>query len=171
MNKINLKIIVLWLLLKVHLVWYKCIVHLKVPLAQSWLFRWYNSLFIDSKWLAKFNCRKRFSGSRGNGCWYDTCKLAGDDLPPKGVSSGTVLVWGRMAGAARSGLNQVRSSQWLGIVTKPKVIFGLFYFFLWSGLVWYPVLRAGRGIGPPLAGEQVMAEHTTGEAGHSCFVT
>lgn len=39
MKKINFKIIVLWLLLKVLLVWHKCMVHLKVPLVQSALQR------------------------------------------------------------------------------------------------------------------------------------
>lgn len=39
MNNINFKIIILWPLLKVDLVWYKRMVHLKAPLAQSALER------------------------------------------------------------------------------------------------------------------------------------
>lgn len=49
MHKIIVQITVLWLLLKVLLAWYKCMVHLKELLAQSQLFRWRNCLFIENK--------------------------------------------------------------------------------------------------------------------------
>lgn len=50
MNKINFKVIVLWLLLKVHLVWYQHMAHLKACVAQSWIFKWCNCSRTTKDW-------------------------------------------------------------------------------------------------------------------------
>lgn len=53
MNKANFQVIVLWLFLKGHLVWYQHMAHLNALIAQSQTSRWCSCLFVDNKGLVK----------------------------------------------------------------------------------------------------------------------
>lgn len=86
MHKIIIKITVLWLLLKVLLALYKCMVHLKKPLGQIQLFRW--SVHREEM-TPKINW-KTFSRRHEKAeviwhlwySWYDACEV-GMIFPPR----------------------------------------------------------------------------------------
>lgn len=106
MNKANFQVIVLWLFLKGHLVWYQHMAHLNALIAQSRTSRWCSCLFVDNKGLVKWNRRRflrKIRKSRDCGCWHGMgrCWSAfqqrmGRALPPCRCEVGA-------AGAARLG--------------------------------------------------------------------